>query len=76
MAAEANFILQRQHATVILARQAAMREVRRRRQKLGLRETLPHSTSLGLARSGLPLILSRWSKLHAVTAWTAPSFFK
>jgi hypothetical protein len=56
MAAEANLFLQRQHATVILARQAAMREVRRRRQKLGLRETLPHST---LARLG-----SEWLAAH------------
>ena len=49
MAAEANPSLLRQHAAVILARQAAMREVKRRRQKQGLRETLPHST---LARLG------------------------
>jgi hypothetical protein len=44
MAAEANPSLLRQSAIVILARQAAMREVKRRRQKQGLRETLPHST--------------------------------
>jgi hypothetical protein len=49
MAAEANLILQRQTAAVILARRAAMREVKRRRQRLGLRQTLPHST---LARLG------------------------
>jgi hypothetical protein len=49
MAADANPSLLRQHAAVILARQAAMREVKRRRQKQGLRETLPHST---LARLG------------------------
>jgi hypothetical protein len=35
MAVEDNPSLLRQHAAVILARQAAMREVRRRRQKLG-----------------------------------------
>jgi hypothetical protein len=40
---------QQQHVVVILARQQAMREVRRRRQKQGLRETLPHAT---LARLG------------------------
>jgi hypothetical protein len=44
MAAEANLSLLRQSAIVILARRAAMREVKRRRQKQGLRETLPHST--------------------------------
>jgi hypothetical protein len=49
MAAEANPSLLRQSAIVILARQAAMREVKRRRQKQGLRETWPHST---LARLG------------------------
>jgi hypothetical protein len=43
MTVEANPILQRQTAAVILA-QAAMREVKRRRQKQGLRETLPFST--------------------------------
>jgi hypothetical protein len=50
MAAEANAILQRQHAAVILGRQAAMREVKRRRQKAGIKGTLPHST---LARLGI-----------------------
>jgi hypothetical protein len=50
MAAEANAILQRQHAAVILARQAAMREVKRRRQKAGIKGMLPHST---LARLGI-----------------------
>jgi hypothetical protein len=55
MAAEANFILQRQHATVILARQAAMREVRRRRQKLGLRDV----ATLNVARLG-----SEWLAAH------------
>jgi hypothetical protein len=49
MAAEADLILQRQHAAVILARQAAMREVKRRRQKRGLRETLPYSVLSRLA---------------------------
>jgi hypothetical protein len=43
MAAEANASLLRQHAAVILARQSAMREVKRRRQKQGQRETLPHA---------------------------------
>jgi Resolvase, N terminal domain len=49
MAAEANAILQRQHAAVILARQAAMREVKRRRQKQGIKGSLPHSTLARLA---------------------------
>jgi hypothetical protein len=49
MAAEAEAILLRQSAIVILARRAAMREVKRRRQKAGLRETLPHSTLARLA---------------------------
>ena len=53
MAVEANLILQRQNAAVILARQAAMREVKRRRQKQGLRETLPHSTLARLAHEWL-----------------------
>ena len=44
MAAEANLSLLRQSAIVILARQAAMREVKRRRQKAGIKGTLPHST--------------------------------
>jgi hypothetical protein len=49
MAAEANPSLFRQHAAVILARQAAMREVKRQRQRQGLRETLPYSTLIRLA---------------------------
>jgi hypothetical protein len=49
MAAEANCSLLRQHAAVILARQAATREVKRRRQKQGQRETLPYSTLSRLA---------------------------
>jgi hypothetical protein len=49
MAAEANAILQRQHAAVILARQAAIQAVRQQRKRQGIRETLPHST---LARLG------------------------
>jgi hypothetical protein len=53
MAAEANLILQRHRAAVILARQAAMWEVKRRRQKLGLRETLPYSTLAKLAHEWL-----------------------
>jgi hypothetical protein len=44
MAVEANASLLRQSAIVILARQAAMREVKRRRQKAGIKGTLPHST--------------------------------
>jgi hypothetical protein len=44
MAAEANASLLRQSAIVILARQSAMREVKRRRQKAGIKATLPHST--------------------------------
>jgi hypothetical protein len=43
MAVEANASLLRQSAIVILARQAAMREVKRRRQKAGIKGTLPHS---------------------------------
>ena len=53
MAAEANAILQRQHATVILARQAAMGEVKRRRQKQGQRETLPYAVLSRLANEWL-----------------------
>jgi isopentenyl diphosphate isomerase/L-lactate dehydrogenase-like FMN-dependent dehydrogenase len=41
MAAEANASLLRQHAAVILARQAAIREVKRRRQKQEIKGTLP-----------------------------------
>jgi hypothetical protein len=50
MAAEANPSLLRQSAIVILATQAAMREMKRRRQKQGLKGSLPHST---LARLGI-----------------------
>jgi hypothetical protein len=50
MAAEANPSLLRQSAIVILARQAAMREVKRRLRKQGLKGSLPHST---LARLGI-----------------------
>ena len=53
MAAEAKLILQRQHVAVILARQRALREVKRRRRKQGLRETLPYSTLARLAREWL-----------------------
>jgi hypothetical protein len=49
MAAEANLILQRQHAAVILARQAAMREVKRRRQKQGIKGSLPYAVLSRLA---------------------------
>ena len=42
--------LLRQHAAVILARQAAMRKVKRRRQKQGFRETLPMAV---LSRSAI-----------------------
>jgi hypothetical protein len=58
MAADANPSLLRQHAAVILARQAAMREVKRRRQKQGSARCCPTPLSLALARSGLPLIRS------------------
>jgi hypothetical protein len=44
MTVEADLILLRQQAAVILARQAAMREVKRRRRKQGLKGSLPHST--------------------------------
>jgi hypothetical protein len=53
MAAEANLILQRQHTAVILARQAALREVKRRRQKAGPRQTLPYSVLSRLANEWL-----------------------
>jgi hypothetical protein len=53
MAAEANPCLLRLHVAVILARQAAMREVKRRRQKQGLRETLPMAVLSRLAREWL-----------------------
>jgi hypothetical protein len=53
MAAEANLSLLRQSAIVILARQAAMREVKRRRQKQGLRETLPYAVLSRLAMEHL-----------------------
>jgi hypothetical protein len=49
MAAEADLILHRQHAAVILARQAAIQAVRQQRKRQGIRDTLPHST---LARLG------------------------
>jgi len=49
MAAEANLSLLRQHAAVILARQSAMREVERRRQKQGIKGSLPFSTVSRLA---------------------------
>jgi hypothetical protein len=44
MAVEGKPSLLRQHAAVILARQAAIREVKRNRQRQGIRETLPMST--------------------------------
>jgi hypothetical protein len=53
MAAEANPSLLRQHAAVILARQQAMREVKRQRQKQGLRETLPYSALAKLSHEWL-----------------------
>jgi hypothetical protein len=53
MTVEANAILQRQHAAVILARQQAIKAVRRQRQKQGLRETLPMSVLSRLAREWL-----------------------
>jgi DNA invertase Pin-like site-specific DNA recombinase len=52
-AAEANASLLRQHAAVILARRAALREVKRRRQKQGLRQTLPYSVLSRLANEWL-----------------------
>jgi hypothetical protein len=39
----------RQHAAVILARQAALRELKQQRKRLGLRETLPMSTLTKMA---------------------------
>jgi hypothetical protein len=69
MTVEADLILQRQHAAVILARQAAMREVKRRRQKQGIKETLPFST---LARLG-----NEWLAAHPelyAQAAASPSF--
>jgi hypothetical protein len=51
MAAEANLILQRQHAAVILARQAALRVVKRQIQREGRIKlgSLPFSTLSRLA---------------------------
>jgi hypothetical protein len=60
MTVEANLILQRQHAAVILARQAAMREVKRRRQKQGIKGALPFST---LTRVGNELAASSGADL-------------
>jgi hypothetical protein len=54
MAAEANLSLLREHAAVILARQSAMRAVRRRIQKEGkIKEPLPLSTLSRLANEWL-----------------------
>jgi hypothetical protein len=53
MAVEANPSLLRQHAAVILARQSALREVKRRRQKQGLRETLAYSVLSRMANEWL-----------------------
>jgi hypothetical protein len=53
MAAEANPSLLRQHAAVILARQSAMREVKRRRQKQGIEGSLPFSRLSRLAKEWL-----------------------
>ena len=41
MAAEANPSLFHQSAIVILARQAALKQIKQQRKRLGLRETLP-----------------------------------
>jgi hypothetical protein len=49
MAAEANLILQRHHAAVILARQAAIKAVRQQRKRQGLREALPMSVLTAMA---------------------------
>ena len=48
-----SLLAERQHAAVILARQAALREVKRRRQKRGLRETLPYAVLSRLANEWL-----------------------
>jgi hypothetical protein len=56
MTAEANAILQRQTAAVMamaLARQRAMREVKRRRQKAGLRQMLSHAVLAAMATQHL-----------------------
>jgi hypothetical protein len=54
MAAEANLSLLRQHAAVILARQAALRAVRRRIQKEGrIKGPLPFSALSRLANEWL-----------------------
>jgi hypothetical protein len=53
MTVEANLILQRQTAAVILARQAAMRRIKLRRQKQGLRQTLPYSVLSRMAMEWL-----------------------
>jgi hypothetical protein len=56
MAAEANPSLLRHHAAVILARQAAIKQIKRQRKKQGLRETLPYSTLSRLAIVGAALV--------------------
>jgi hypothetical protein len=44
---------EQQQAAVVLARLAAQKEIKRRRQKAGLRETLPYSTLTRLAHEWL-----------------------
>jgi hypothetical protein len=70
MAVEANPSLLRQHAAVILARQAAMREVKRLRQKKGIRETLPFSTLSRLANEWLPIMTQHYPMLQRNLRYT------
>jgi hypothetical protein len=53
MAAEANPSLLRQHAAVILARQAAIRQLKLRCQKQGIKGPLPFSALSRLANEWL-----------------------
>jgi hypothetical protein len=58
MAVEVNLSLLRQHAAVILARQAALKQIKQQRKRLGLRETLPMSVLGRMAMDGWRLIRS------------------
>jgi hypothetical protein len=53
MAAEANPSLFHHHVAVTLARQAALKQIKQQRKRLGLRETLPMSV---LSRMAIDLV--------------------
>jgi hypothetical protein len=72
MAAEADLSLLRQHAAVILARQAAIRELKRRRQEQGLRGSLPFSTLSRLAIERVAANPELWFSLVALVPWIPP----